>query len=85
MCRELLERVERVEREDDPEAWKELGWRLVLEHDLPSPASFVALPRLVRLAPRSSEARGLAGKILERSAGRHGCDGLLANCADVSR
>ncbi|MGW0931072.1 hypothetical protein [Streptomyces sp. NPDC002644] len=24
------ERVERVERQDDAEAWQELGWRLVL-------------------------------------------------------
>ncbi|WP_328740995.1 hypothetical protein OHA91_38440 [Streptomyces erythrochromogenes] len=77
------ELLERVEREDDPEAWKELGWRLVLEHDLLSPASFAAFPRLVRLAPRSAEARGLAGKILGRAAGRHGCDGLLADCAEA--
>ncbi|GGR36104.1 hypothetical protein [Streptomyces griseomycini] len=77
------ELLERVERQDDPEAWKELGWRLVLEHDLVSPAGFAALPRLVRLAPRSAEARGLAGRILERAAGRHGCDGLLADCASA--
>jgi hypothetical protein len=60
-CRFDVDRVpellERVERQDDPEAWKELGWRLVLEHDVLSPASFAALPRLVRLAPRSAEAR----------------------------
>ncbi|MFF4274114.1 hypothetical protein [Streptomyces sp. NPDC001536] len=53
----------------------------MLEHDLVFPAGFAALPRLVRLAPRSAEARGLAGKILERAAGRHGCDDLLADCA----
>jgi hypothetical protein len=84
-CRFDVDRVpellERVERQDDAEAWQELGWRLVLEHDLVSPASFAALPRLVRLAPRSAEARGLAGKILERAAGPHGCDDLLADCA----
>ncbi|MGW4144590.1 hypothetical protein ACWELV_49260 [Streptomyces mirabilis] len=74
------ELLERVERQDDAEAWKELGWRLVLEHDLVSPASFAALPRLVCLAPRSAEARGLAGRILERAAGQHGCDDLLADC-----
>ncbi|MFD5762874.1 hypothetical protein [Streptomyces mirabilis] len=83
-CRFDVDRVpellERVERQDDAEAWKELGWRLVLEHDLVSPASFAALPRLVCLAPRSAEARGLAGRILERAAGRHGCDDLLADC-----
>ncbi|MEV7525366.1 hypothetical protein [Streptomyces sp. NPDC091371] len=86
-CRFDVDRVpellERVERQDDPEAWEELGWRLVLEHDLVSPASFAALPHLVHLAPRSAQARGLAGKVLERAAGRHGCDGLLANCADA--
>ncbi|MFE9023904.1 hypothetical protein ACFYNL_35795 [Streptomyces sp. NPDC007808] len=86
-CRFDVDRVpellERVERQDEPEAWKELGWRLVLEHDLLSPASFAALPRLVRLAQRSAEARGLAGKILERAAGQHGCDALLADCADA--
>jgi hypothetical protein len=75
------ELLERVERDDVADAWKELGWRLVLEHDLVSPASFAALPRLVRLSPRSGEARALAGKILERAAGHHGCDGLLADCA----
>ncbi|MEV7523839.1 hypothetical protein [Streptomyces sp. NPDC091371] len=72
-CRFNVDRVpellERVERQDDPEAWEELGWRLVLEHDLVSPASFAALPHLVRLAPRSAQARGLAGKVLERAAG----------------
>ncbi|MEU1599420.1 hypothetical protein ABZ468_43105 [Streptomyces sp. NPDC005708] len=46
-----------------------------------SPASFAALPRLVCLAPRSAEARALAGEILERAAGHHGCDDLLADCA----
>ncbi|MEU9104300.1 hypothetical protein AB0D54_08010 [Streptomyces xanthophaeus] len=77
------ELLERVERQDDAGAWQELGWRLVLEHDLVSPAGFAALPRLVRLAPRSAAARGLAGKVLERAAGRHGCDDLLAACADA--
>ncbi|MDX3695718.1 hypothetical protein PV726_36450 [Streptomyces europaeiscabiei] len=81
-CSFDVDRVpERVERQDDAEAWQELGWRLVLEHDLVSPAGFAALPRLVGLAPHSARARGLAGKILERAAGRHGCDGLLADCA----
>lgn len=75
--------LERVEHEDDAEAWKELGYRLVLEHDLVSPASFAALPDLVRIAPRSAEARSLAGWILERAAGQHGCDDLLADCADA--
>lgn len=86
-CRFQIDRVpellERVERQDNAEAWTELGWRLVLEHDLVSPASFAALPRLVRLAPRSAEARGLAGRILERAAGHHGCDDLLADCLGV--
>ncbi|MFF9206336.1 hypothetical protein ACF1AE_31960 [Streptomyces sp. NPDC014986] len=74
---------ERVERDDVADAWKELGWRLVLEHDLLSPASFAALPRLVRLALRSAKARALAGEILERAAGHRGCDDLLADCAGV--
>ncbi|MEU6865834.1 hypothetical protein ABZ924_21670 [Streptomyces sp. NPDC046876] len=73
--------MERVKVQDDADAWAELGWRLVLEHDLVSPAGFAALPQLVRLAPRSTEARALAGKILERAAGRHGHDDLLADCA----
>ncbi|MFJ2936479.1 hypothetical protein ACIO8G_27425 [Streptomyces sp. NPDC087219] len=73
--------LEQVEHDDNPAAWKELGWRLILEHDLVSPASFAALPRLVRLAPRSVKARHLAGEILERAAGHHGCDDLLADCA----
>ncbi|MGW0931073.1 hypothetical protein [Streptomyces sp. NPDC002644] len=46
-----------------------------------SPAGFAALPRLVCLAPRNAEARRLAGRILERAAGRHDCDDLLADCA----
>ncbi|MEE1752774.1 hypothetical protein [Streptomyces sp. SP18CS02] len=79
------ELLERVEHQDDAQAWKELGWRLVLEHDLVSPASFAALPDLVRLAPRSAQARGLAGRILVRAAGRHGCDDLLADCTDAIR
>ena len=73
----------RVEREDDAEAWDELGYRLVLEGDLVFPASFAALPRLVRLASRSARARGLAGAILRCGAGGHGCDELLAGCADA--
>ncbi|MFG2811737.1 hypothetical protein [Streptomyces sp. NPDC048410] len=74
--------LEQVELEDNAEAWKELGYRLVLEHDLVFPASFAALPRLIRLASRSAPARGLAGTILRCAAGHHGCDDLLANCAD---
>ncbi|MGW5231011.1 hypothetical protein ACWEQU_01605 [Streptomyces nodosus] len=73
--------LERVELEDNAEAWEELRYRLVLEHDLVFPAGFAALPRLVRLASRSGRARGLAGTILRRSAGHHGCDDLLADCA----
>ncbi|MFJ8745845.1 hypothetical protein ACIRL2_41615 [Embleya sp. NPDC127516] len=74
--------LEQVELEDDAEAWKELGYRLVLEHDLVFPAGFAALPRLMCLASRSARARGLAGTILRRAAGHHGCDDLLANCAE---
>ncbi|KJS53703.1 hypothetical protein VM98_23680 [Streptomyces rubellomurinus subsp. indigoferus] len=71
----------RLERRDDADAWQELGRRLVLEGDLVLPAGFAALPRLVRLAPRSAQARALAGRILQRAAGDHGCDDLLAGCA----
>jgi hypothetical protein len=74
------ELLERVEREDDTEAWKELGYRLVPEHDSVSPAGFAALPCL---APDSTEAHGLAGRIMERAAGHHGCDDLPADCADA--
>ncbi|MFI2908021.1 hypothetical protein ACG2OD_07150 [Streptomyces sp. PDY-4] len=75
--------LERVELEDNAAAWEELGYRLVLEHDLVFPAGFAALPRLVRLAARSARARGLAGAVLRRAAGHHGCDDLLADCADT--
>ncbi len=77
------ELLERVELEDNTEVWEELGYRLVLEHDLVFPAGFAALPRLVRLAPRSAQARELAGTILRRAAGHHGRDDLLADCADA--
>ncbi|WP_055598657.1 hypothetical protein [Streptomyces aureus] len=78
------ELLERAERQGDAEAWKKLGWPLVLEHALLSAAGFAALPRLVRLAPHSPQARGLAGKLLERAAGRHGSDDLPADCASPS-
>ncbi|WP_331728624.1 hypothetical protein [Streptomyces sp. NBC_00158] len=86
-CRFDVDRVPellaRVEREYDSEAWTELGYRLILEHDLVSPASVAALPRLVRLASESREARHLAGEIMERAASHHGSDELLAESADV--
>ncbi|MEU9389301.1 hypothetical protein AB0D86_04775 [Streptomyces sp. NPDC048324] len=75
--------LERVELEDDAEAWEELGYRLVLEDDLVFSASFAAVPRLVRLAWKSARARRLAGAILRRAAGHHGCDDLLASCDDA--
>lgn len=74
------ELLARVEREDDAEAWDELGHRLILEHDLMFPASFAALPRLVHLASRRTAARELAGAIVRRAAGNHGLDDLLAGC-----
>ncbi|WP_251096234.1 hypothetical protein [Streptomyces sp. Caat 7-52] len=75
--------LDQVELEDDTETWEELGYRLALENDLVFPAGFAALPRLLRLASRSAPARGLAGTILRRAAGHHGCDELLADCADA--
>ncbi|GHD46245.1 hypothetical protein [Streptomyces galbus] len=75
--------LEQVEAEDSAEAWDELEYRLVLEDDLVFPASFAAVPRLVRLAPRSARARHLVGAILRRAAGHHGCDDLLAHCSDA--
>ncbi|MFJ7780607.1 hypothetical protein [Streptomyces yangpuensis] len=75
--------LERLEVEDDAEAWAELGRRLILEHDLVFPAGFGALPSLIRLAARTARARRLAGAILRGAAGHHGCDELLADCADV--
>ncbi|MFD0403724.1 hypothetical protein [Kitasatospora sp. NPDC127116] len=75
------ELLERVEREDDAEAWKELGYRLCLEGGLVFAASFAALPQLVRLASSDPRARALAGRILRRAAGHHGCDDLLADRA----
>ncbi|MDC2955596.1 hypothetical protein PO587_14080 [Streptomyces gilvifuscus] len=75
--------LERVELEDDAEAWEELGYRLILEDDLVFSAGFAAVPRLVRLAWKSARARRLAGAILRRAAGHHGCDDLLADCDDA--
>ncbi|GGV29492.1 hypothetical protein GCM10010260_82520 [Streptomyces filipinensis] len=75
--------LERVELEDNAEAWEELAYRLVLEYDLVFPASFAALPRLVRLASKSARARGLAAAILRGAAGHRGCDDLLADCDDA--
>ncbi|WP_222314463.1 hypothetical protein [Streptomyces cavourensis] len=77
------ELLERVKDGDNTEAWDELEDRLVLEYDLVSPASFTALPHLVRLATSSTRARSLAGWILRRAAGHHGCDDLLAGCANA--
>ncbi|MFF4922470.1 hypothetical protein ACFY4B_17985 [Kitasatospora sp. NPDC001261] len=77
------ELLERVEREGDAEAWTELGYRLCLEGDLVFPASFAALPRLVRLASSDPQARALAGTIVRRAAGHHGCDDLFADCAEA--
>ncbi|MFD8292418.1 hypothetical protein ACFV2B_29920 [Streptomyces lavendulae] len=86
-CRLDVDRVPEllalVEREDDAKAWTELGYRLILEHDLLSPASFAALPRLVRLAAESAQARHLAGAIMERAASHHDGDELLAGSAEV--
>ncbi|AWZ06094.1 MULTISPECIES: hypothetical protein [unclassified Streptomyces] len=76
------ELLDRVERGDGGEAWTELGHRLILERDLVSLAGIAALPRLVRLAARSTEARHLAGEIMERAAGRHGGDDLLVGSVD---
>lgn len=76
------ELLDRVERGDGGEVWTELGHRLILERDLVSLAGIAALPRLVRLAARSTEARHLAGEIMERAAGRHGGDDLLVDSVD---
>lgn len=75
------ELLDLVEHDDGAEAWDELGYRLVLEHELVFPAGFASLPRLVRLAARSDRARELAGAIVQRAAGGHGCDDLLADCS----
>lgn len=77
------ELLARAEREDEAEVWDELGYRLILECDLVFPASFAALPCLVRLASRSARARVLAGAIVRCAAGGHGCDDLLAGCAEA--
>src|SRR6185312_2431845 len=78
---DLLDQVE-LEDEDDADAWKELGYRLVLDTFI-FPASVAALPRLVHLASNSARARELAGAILRCAAAHHGCDDLLADCADT--
>lgn len=75
------ELLARVGSDDDANAWEELDRRLVLEHDQVFPAGFAALPRLVALASGSARARRLAGAIVQRGAGSHGCDDLLRGCA----
>lgn len=59
-CCEDVDRVpalpQRLEREDDPEAWEQPGYRLVLEHDLVFPAGFAVLPTLASLAVRNTRA-----------------------------
>lgn len=77
------ELLARVEREDDSDSWKKLGYRLVLEGTLVFPASFAALPILVRLAPASTQARELVGAILRCAGANHGCDHLLAEATDT--
>jgi hypothetical protein len=75
------ELLQRVEHEDDAEAWDELWYRLVLECDVVSPAGFVALPHLIRCADWNPRACRLAGMIMRRAAGGHGCDDLLVSCS----
>jgi hypothetical protein len=75
--------LDRVEREDDAEAWDELGYRLLLEHDMVSPASFAALPGLMSQARESARARELAGAILRRAATHHGCEDLFTASANA--
>ncbi|MGW6985440.1 hypothetical protein ACWGE1_39275 [Streptomyces sp. NPDC054932] len=70
-----------VERGDDAAAWEELERRLIVGAPLAFPASFAALPRLVRLAPGSGRARRLAGRIVRYAAASHGCDDLVEDCA----
>ncbi|OEJ96486.1 hypothetical protein J116_020540 [Streptomyces thermolilacinus SPC6] len=79
--RRVPELLGRVGREGGADAWEELYRRLVLECDMVFPASFAALPRLVRLASRSALPRGLAGAIVRGAAGPHGCDELFARCS----
>ncbi len=83
MSRGRTELLDRVERMNDAEAWTELGHRLILEHDLVSLAGIAALPRLIRLAWGSAEARHLAAEVMERAAGHHGGDELLADSAQA--
>ncbi|WP_329117399.1 hypothetical protein [Streptomyces sp. NBC_01465] len=77
------ELLRRAEREDDALVWDELGHRLCLEDDLVFPAGFAALPHLVSLAAGNQRARELAGTVVRNAAGHHGCDDLLAGCADA--
>ncbi|CAM5286428.1 hypothetical protein SAVIM40S_01384 [Streptomyces avidinii] len=74
------ELLDRVERDHDSAAWHELERRLTVGAPLTFPASFAALPRLVRLAGSSSRALGLAGRIVRYAAATDGCDDLLENC-----
>ncbi|MFI1650874.1 hypothetical protein ACH4XT_28565 [Streptomyces avidinii] len=74
------ELLDRVEGDLDPEAWQELERRLTVGAPLTFPASFAALPRLVRLAGANSRARRLAGRIVRYAAATDGCDDLLEEC-----
>ncbi|MFJ2748115.1 hypothetical protein [Streptomyces sp. NPDC087297] len=79
-CARVPELLDRVERDHDPAAWEELERRLTVGAPLAFPASFAALPRLVRLAGSSRRARRLAGRIVRYAAATDGCDELFEQC-----
>ncbi|MFF8321032.1 hypothetical protein ACF06V_28190 [Streptomyces bobili] len=74
--------LDRVEREEVPEAWEELWDRLCLHGETVSAASFAALPRLAALAPTSAQALELAGAIVRGTLRHPDAEALLASCSN---
>ncbi|WP_086766617.1 hypothetical protein [Streptomyces bobili] len=74
--------LDRVEREEAPEAWEELWDRLCLHGETVSAASFAALPRLAALAPTSAQALELAGAIVRGTLRHPDAEALLASCSN---
>lgn len=76
--------LDRAERGGGEEVWAELWDRLCLHGETVSPASFAALPRLVKLARTSPQALELAGAIVRGAAHDHEGGALFADCAAVT-
>ncbi|MGJ3560703.1 hypothetical protein ACR6C2_28890 [Streptomyces sp. INA 01156] len=76
------ELLARAEREDDAAAWDELGYRLNLESDLVFPPVSPRC-RVWCVWRRKTPGAWAGGAIIRCGAGDHGCDELLAGCAEA--